>query len=63
VFSRDDLILQIQGEGINVSGRTIDTHIFTLRKKLGAMGDFIETVRGVGYRLKILPGAGREVKN
>lgn len=54
VFSRDDLILKVQGAGINVSGRTIDTHIFTLRKKLGNIGDFIETVRGVGYRLKIL---------
>jgi two-component system phosphate regulon response regulator PhoB len=33
-------------------GRTIDTHVFGLRKKLGSWGDRIETIRGVGYRVK-----------
>lgn len=51
VMTRDQLIDQIQGEGINVVGRTIDTHVFGLRKKLGAWADSIETIRGVGYRV------------
>lgn len=53
VMTRDQLIDQIQGEGINVVGRTIDTHVFGLRKKLGAWSDNIETIRGVGYRVRM----------
>lgn len=52
VLTRDSLIENIQGEGVNVIGRTIDTHVFGLRKKLGSWGDRIETIRGVGYRIK-----------
>lgn len=53
VMTRDQLIDQIQGEGINVVGRTIDTHIFGLRKKLADWSDNIETIRGVGYRVRM----------
>lgn len=53
VMTRDQLIDQIQGEGINVVGRTIDTHIFGLRKKLMNWADNIETIRGVGYRVRM----------
>lgn len=53
VLTRDHLIENIQGEGVNVIGRTIDTHVFGLRKKLGDWGDQIETIRGVGYRVKM----------
>ncbi|MDG0817982.1 response regulator transcription factor [Bdellovibrio svalbardensis] len=53
VLTREQLIENIQGEGINVVGRTIDTHVFGLRKKLGEWGDRIETIRGVGYRVKM----------
>lgn len=52
VLTRDQLIEKILGEGINVTGRTIDTHVFGLRKKLQTWGDNIETIRGVGYRMK-----------
>ncbi len=52
VCSRESLIGQIQGEGVNVVGRTVDTHIFGLRKKLDDYADFIETIRGVGYRVR-----------
>jgi len=52
VLTRDSLISQIQGEGVAVVGRTVDTHVFGLRKKLGECADVIETVRGVGYRVK-----------
>jgi two-component system phosphate regulon response regulator PhoB len=50
-FSRSQLMDAAIGDGAIVLERTIDVHIKTLRRKLGARaGDFIETVRGVGYR-------------
>jgi two-component system phosphate regulon response regulator PhoB len=52
VLSRDRLIELVQGEGVTVVDRAIDTHVFGLRKKLGSAADFIETIRGVGYRMK-----------
>jgi len=52
VLTRDQLIEVVQGEGISVTGRTVDTHVFGLRKKLGECADWIETIRGVGYRVK-----------
>ncbi|MGE4132637.1 MAG: response regulator transcription factor [Bdellovibrionales bacterium] len=55
VLSRESLIEQIQGENVNVVGRTVDTHVFGLRKKLGPYADMIETIRGVGYRVRYLP--------
>ena len=51
VLSREQITSHIQGEEIIVTGRTIDTHISSLRKKLGEYGESIQTVRGVGYRL------------
>lgn len=51
VLTRDQLVEKTQGEGVNVTNRTIDTHVFGLRKKLGDKSDWIETIRGVGYRL------------
>lgn len=53
VLTRENLIENIQGEGINVIGRTIDTHVFGLRKKLAEWGENIETIRGVGYRVRV----------
>lgn len=52
VLSRESIIEQIQGEGVNVVGRTVDTHVFGLRKKMGKYADLIETIRGVGYRVR-----------
>ncbi len=52
VLTRDQLISVVQGEGISVTGRTIDTHVFGLRKKLNSCSEWIETIRGVGYRIK-----------
>lgn len=49
-FTRPQLMDVAIGEGAVVLERTIDVHIKTLRKKLGGELDFIETVRGVGYR-------------
>lgn len=52
VFTREQFINNIQGENIYVTGRTIDTHIAGLRKKLGDASSMIETIRGIGYRFK-----------
>lgn len=52
VLTRARLIEEVQGEGISVIGRTIDTHVFGLRKKLGPHSEMIETVRGIGYRVR-----------
>ena len=53
VLSRKQLTSFIQGEDVVIAGRTIDTHISSLRKKLSSSGNKIETVRGVGYRISI----------
>ena len=52
VYTREQFINNIQGENIFVTGRTIDTHIAGLRKKLGEASNMIETIRGIGYRFK-----------
>jgi len=52
VLTRQKLIESVQGPGINVVGRTIDTHVLALRKKLGPCAALIETMRGIGYRLR-----------
>ena len=53
VIPRTDLIDEIWGHDFSGESRTLDVHIATLRQKLGAAGDYIETVRGIGYRLRI----------
>jgi two-component system phosphate regulon response regulator PhoB len=50
VLTRERLLDEIWGSDVTVTMRTIDTHLKRLREKLGAGGDLIETVRGVGYR-------------
>jgi len=52
VFSRSELIDGAQGREVSVVDRTIDVHVTGLRKKLGDCGEWIETVRGFGYRFK-----------
>lgn len=54
VFSRATIINDVWGEGFALSDRTIDSHIKALRKKIveaGGGSGWIETVRGIGYRL------------
>jgi len=50
VYSRDRIITAVKGEDYPVTERSIDVQIVGLRRKLGDAGDYIETVRGVGYR-------------
>jgi two-component system alkaline phosphatase synthesis response regulator PhoP len=52
VISREDLLSLARGDEVAVMDRTVDVHVAALRKKLGKQGDMVETVRGVGYRMK-----------
>ncbi|MEN3188499.1 MAG: response regulator transcription factor [Atribacterota bacterium] len=52
VFSREMILNRVWGEENFVSDRIVDVYITNLRKKLGEMGSFIVTVRGVGYRFE-----------
>lgn len=51
VLTRDQLLSDIWGYDFDGETRTVDVHIRTLRQKLGACAEMIETVRGVGYRI------------
>ena len=51
VFTRESLLQSVWGWDFDGGSRTVDVHVQTLRQKLGAHADRIETVRGVGYRL------------
>ncbi len=52
VFTRSQIVKEVHGEDFAVTERSVDVHIVGLRKKLGAFGKSLETVRGIGYRLK-----------
>ena len=52
VFSRDALLEKVWGADYYGETRTVDVHIGTLRTKLGECGEYIETIRGVGYRME-----------
>jgi phosphate regulon transcriptional regulator PhoB len=52
VFTRDQILDKAWKDGSFVVDRTVDVHIRRLRQKLGQASQFIETVRGVGYRFK-----------
>ncbi len=54
VFTRNQIIDAVHGDDYPVTERSVDVQVVGLRKKLGACGDYIETVRGVGYRFKDL---------
>jgi two-component system phosphate regulon response regulator PhoB len=56
VFRRAELLDNTVGAGVIVTERNIDTHVKSVRHKLGNSGDLIETVRGVGYRFADSPG-------
>ena len=52
VMTRDCLLEDIWGYDFDGETRTVDVHVRTLRQKLGTCGEMIETVRGVGYRMR-----------
>jgi len=55
VQSRDQLLSDVWGYSSDVTTRTVDTHIKRLREKLGDMGKYIQTIRGVGYKFTRTP--------
>lgn len=52
VFTRQQIIESVHGWNVAVTDRSVDVHIVSLRRKLGAAGDDIQTIRGVGYRFR-----------
>lgn len=52
VLTREQLLQSVWGTDFAGETRTVDVHVGTLRMKLGDFGDYIKTVRGVGYRLE-----------
>jgi len=57
VQTRDRLLNDVWGYESVIDTRTVDTHVRRLREKLGPVADYVETVRGVGYRMSETPGA------
>ncbi len=57
VQTREMLLNDVWGMQVDVTTRTVDTHVQRLRKKLGDVGHYIETLRGVGYRF-LVPEVG-----
>lgn len=55
VSTRDSLLDRVWGYDAALTTRTVDTHVKRLRQKLGRAGDYIETLRGVGYRFSEKP--------
>ena len=55
VFTRTQIVDAVRGSDYPVTDRSVDVQVVGLRKKLGAYGNYIETVRGVGYRFKEKP--------
>lgn len=53
VLTRDMLLNEIWGYSFDGENRTVDVHIRTLRQKLGTAGDYIKTIRGIGYKIGV----------
>jgi two-component system phosphate regulon response regulator PhoB len=60
VQTRSALLSDVWGIEADITTRTVDTHVKRLREKLGAAGDYVETVRGVGYRFAETPQGSME---
>ena len=52
VFTRQQFLTSIWDQDYDGETRTVDVHVRNLRQKLGKCGDYISTVRGVGYRME-----------
>jgi len=55
VQSRDTLLSDVWGISADVTTRTVDTHVKRLRSKLNEAADYVQTVRGIGYRFAASP--------
>jgi two-component system phosphate regulon response regulator PhoB len=54
-LTREEVLAETWGEGHHITVRTVDTHVKRLRAKLGVAGEYLETLRGVGYRWAASP--------
>lgn len=66
LYTRDQLISMVSGTGHNVSDRSIDSHVYAIRKKLGPRREQLKTMRGIGYMIDLQSGtaaAARLQKN
>jgi DNA-binding response OmpR family regulator len=57
VFKREEILENVWNYPVDVETRTLDKHVETLRRKLGAFGAAVETVHGIGYRLAPPPAS------
>jgi DNA-binding response OmpR family regulator len=55
VFTRNQIIARVKGDDYPVTDRSVDVQVVGLRRKLGRLGERIETVRGVGYKIRESP--------
>ena len=55
VQTRDQLLTDVWGYSSDITTRTVDTHIKRLREKLGSIGKYVQTIRGVGYKFSRNP--------
>jgi DNA-binding response OmpR family regulator len=55
IVTRENLLNEVWGKQVNVNDRTVDSHIYVLRKKLGEYSGFISAVQGEGYRFSLQP--------
>jgi two-component system alkaline phosphatase synthesis response regulator PhoP len=56
VLTRDQILNRVWGYSFDGESRTVDVHIRTLRQKLGAAGEYVKTVRGIGYKIAAAVG-------
>jgi two-component system, OmpR family, phosphate regulon response regulator PhoB len=59
VQTRAELLERAWGMGVSITTRTVDTHVKRLRDKLGSAGEYVQTVRGIGYRFAGAPPPSR----
>ena len=57
VLTREQFLDQVWGYSFDGENRTVDVHIRTLRQKLGEAGNYIRTIRGIGYKLEVTDNA------
>ena len=57
VLTREQFLDQVWGYAFDGENRTVDVHIRTLRQKLGSAGNYIRTIRGIGYKLEVTENA------
>ena len=55
IYNRDQLLIRSWGYDFDGASRTVDVHVRTLRQKLGAAGNLVQTVRGIGYKIGEAP--------